>query len=84
MGIQGDSQRFGGVESMGFLRVLRDFAKILRDSWGFSGFPRKLYEVSGVSSPSDILIFLSVSRVYFLYIFLSFGNKYYNFLKFFE
>ena len=77
---------------MGFLRVLRDFAEILRDSWGFSGFPRKLYEVSGVSSPSDILIFLSVSRVYFLYIFLSFGNnnnnndnnKYYNFLKFFE
>ena len=37
---------------MGFLRILGDSARILGDSRGFSGFPRKLYEVSGVSNPS--------------------------------
>ena len=45
------SQGFSGVKSMGFLRILRDSAKIHGDSQGFSGFPRKPYEVSGVSSP---------------------------------
>ena len=38
---------------MGFLRILRDSAKIRGDSQGFSGFPQKPYEVSGVSSPSE-------------------------------
>ena len=53
MGILGDSQGFSGVKSMGFPRILRDSAKIRGDSQGFSGFPRKPYEVSGVSSPSE-------------------------------
>ena len=33
---------------MGFLSILRDSAKIHGDSQGFSGFPQKPYEVSGV------------------------------------
>ena len=40
---------------MGFLRILRDSAKVPGDSQGFSGIPRKLYEVSGVSNPSMFL-----------------------------
>ena len=37
---------------MGILGILQDFAGILGDSQGFSGFLEKVYEVSEVSSPS--------------------------------
>ena len=48
---------------MGILGILQDFAGILGDSQGFSGFLEKVYEVSEVSSPSisnrvDILRFV--------------------------
>ena len=33
---------------MGFLKILRDSAKVCGDSQGFSGFPQKPNEVSGV------------------------------------